>query len=295
MKTPADIPQVYKNTVEDLLLEILNVMPVLNGDPNTVLNGVGNWIPAGSGGGGSTLLPEPGADGNILYGHSDNWINFPRNNVFTWDEINNRAYLNFASGDTINLGSTALYDLGDGELNIMNSDLLLGQNLKLQNGNLSVRSKVNDGSYIDIIKRNDNYTQTRADFLYMRNLNDPTDPEAKWYYDFASNYHTFTGHTYFYSKNGNNFYFRSGSNFPLIIHNNGFYSTTANDIGLNLNPFGNLYLNQHVMLKSATSAISFNGNSWIGGAVGSGAVTMNSNAYINLTVNGTAYKLLIAN
>ena len=43
MRTPNSIPQFYENTITDLLLEILNSLPVPNGNAGQFLNGNLQW------------------------------------------------------------------------------------------------------------------------------------------------------------------------------------------------------------------------------------------------------------
>jgi hypothetical protein len=46
---PAQIPPMYKNTIEDLLLAIINTLPVPSGNPAQFLNGQYNWVNGTSG------------------------------------------------------------------------------------------------------------------------------------------------------------------------------------------------------------------------------------------------------
>ena len=44
---PAAVPPWYKNTIDDLLLEILNKLPVPNGNSRSFLNGQFHWLNSG--------------------------------------------------------------------------------------------------------------------------------------------------------------------------------------------------------------------------------------------------------
>lgn len=165
---PADIPEKYKNTIDDLLLAILNSLPVPNGDPGTVLDGTFNWsIPT------AATLPT-GGTGDILTYQAGAWSIFPRWGLFTWTGTN--AKMNFLQGDEIKIGGNSLTNPTGGVIQANGlfktvDNLICGQHLTIPN-------KAQDGGHLTVIERVTSGAEAAVNLLNVTAIN--TNVSGNW-------------------------------------------------------------------------------------------------------------------
>lgn len=97
MFTPADIPQVYKNTIEDLLMKILNSLPIPSGNAGEFLNGTFSYSVPSNG------LDAGTGHGDMLFydSHAAKWSVIPLT-AFSYDEGSNA--LLFGNSAKIKIG-----------------------------------------------------------------------------------------------------------------------------------------------------------------------------------------------
>lgn len=164
---PADIPEKYKNTINDLLLAILNSLPVPNGDPGTVLDGTLNWsIPT------AATLPT-GQEGDILTFQAGAWRVFPRHGIFTYNNF--FTQINLAYGDTINFNGASISARLGGGINVgglfQTGDLVIGNKTwipnKLGTGLLNTVERITSGAEaaINLYNVNSINTNLSGDWL----------------------------------------------------------------------------------------------------------------------------------
>ncbi|MCX6265878.1 MAG: hypothetical protein NTW16_00770 [Bacteroidetes bacterium] len=289
--TPAQVPQNYKNTIEDLLLEILNKLPVPNGDALTVLNGKFEWITAG--GGGSATDIECQGWGAIIYGdETATWQSSPQG-IFNYSQSEGTINLQLGDRDRVSWGVNFLTTQGeDGDFFFSAPVIASGFSTPtwLMQNHIEVMNKEND-SFLSVMQRNVSGAEARVDLKNIRNLNDPGE-HIFMDYDFHGIY--FTGGLG-----------KIGTTDPayLAIITNGIIRWSISDTG-NFGPNNNnVYTIGSPAIRPSwiytnglsCTQIDTGGSVWKLLSRQSGAVTLDTGHYISIQVDGVTYKLLTAN
>lgn len=285
---PADIPEKYKNTIDDLLLAILNALPVPNGNAGTVLNGTFNWVPMGEGGGAS--LPA-GTQGQILVHNGTTWEAFPDNVTLFYDSVNTAATLSLKDSDKIVFGVGEMTKLPGSTLN-WSEKIKVNQEI-IFDTDILFPTKLGDDT-LKFASRNTTGAEARIDIVNVSNINDPlTDTFA---YDKTTN-SIISKDSYLNIVNKTNHgitFKTNNTNVPLVVE-----TAQIRPGGDNLTNFGSTLFRWKIGYFSdtvSTPKISHDGGTtkWSISAVTTGAVTVDTTRHIPIVINGTTYKLIIA-
>ena len=288
--TPEKIPVYYKNVIEDLLLAILNTLPAPNNNPNTFLNGQLNWAtPLHNG----TGLPQGNTYGDILIFNDINeaWEVYPRLGVFQYDADMDRATILLDKEDTIDFSGVSIQGTGDGHLKLVGGNWIIGNHLQLD-GSAYLKNKSGNG-YVPFIQRDTANIDTKG---FIRNVSainhngDATD-------DFSINTQ---GNKSVILRNGN-WIIQSVAGCALSIGAGGalrlVFAADGSSIAPAIDNSTDLGTQTKRIKTGYFTGLNCNGNTtWSLGQLeqNGDTVTIDSERFLNVTINGVQYKIALA-
>jgi len=289
--TPAEVPQKYFNTIDDLLLAILNVLPVPDGNAAHFLNGQYNWAAAGIAGG-SGSVPSPSTAGAIIYADdlANNWLELPRN-VVSYDTMGDRVSFRLNNGDNFFVGDCLISHNGVS----LNFSTMINTP-EVDTAKISLRDRINvlnkaGDNFLPFALRDITGAQSRVNLSNVNNINAYGD---NLWFEYLNKKLVFNGGGQIGTYDNTPLYLFTNNTLRWSIENNGKLLPSVNntyDIGSTSSYVKDIYAGGTVFAAHFNTGVV----NWDLGNLVTAAVTLNTTRYIALTVGGTVYKLLTAN